>query len=61
MAEIASGLRRNFQVNTVSFMGILEDEQRKYSNSIKSIKLEIIQRMILTEENWVNTKIKESE
>jgi hypothetical protein len=36
MAEIASGLRRNFQVNTVSFMGILEDNQRKYSLQLKA-------------------------
>lgn len=61
MREIATGLRTKFQVNTVSFMGILEDEQRKYASQLKAQKLESIQTMIIKDETWAATKIRESE
>ena len=34
MTEVASGMKRNFQVDTVSFLGILENCQRTYLNEL---------------------------
>jgi hypothetical protein len=34
MSEVAAGMKRNFAVDTVSFLGILENCQRTYLNEL---------------------------
>ena len=40
MTEIANGLKKHYNVNIVSFQGILEDTQRKFVNELRSNRIE---------------------
>ena len=61
MTEVAAGMKRNFAVDTVSFLGILENCQRTYLNELIHQRTEELKSIIEVAETWQTVKIKESE
>ena len=61
MSEVAAGMKRHFAVDTVSFLGILENCQRTYLNELMQQKTEHLKMVIEVAETWQTIKITESE
>ena len=56
MEVIANGLKTHFQFKTMSFVGILEDQQRKFLIDFRQNKSFILKNSI-TEEKWAQVKV----
>ena len=56
MEIIAVGLRTNFAFKTMSFMGILEDQQKKFLSDFHDTK-QFQLKSLINEEKWGQVKV----
>ena len=56
MITLAENLKTHFKINTINFITILEDQQKKYVNDFKTKKTDEL-KMMLEDELWTHAQV----